>query len=360
MDRPTIDVYDGAAHRWRDRRPLSDDLRDAALDFDRRAPDGLRLDLGCGVGRLLPHLGPVIGVDASIPMLRVAAPFGRPLVAGDLEALPLRRACAAGAWAEASYQHLAPGALPMALWDLHRVLEPGGVLRLSVVPGDGVLDPRPTDDFPGRLFAGWSDERLGDVLTGAGFDEVSVGGEGWRVATARRARTLADTVADGMRLLVCGLNPSLHAADAGVGYVGPGNRFWPVLETVLGYTRRDPAHLLRTHGVGMTDLVKRATPAASALSRTELRDGFARVERLVRWLRPHAVCFVGLTGYRAARGSAAIVGWQAEPVGGRPAYVMGSTSGRNAATGHDELADHLGRALAGPPSGVTRATRLSG
>ncbi len=32
-----------------------------------------------------------------------------------------------------------------------------------------------------------------------------------------------------MRLLVSGLNPSLHAADAGVGYIGPGNRFWPAV-----------------------------------------------------------------------------------------------------------------------------------
>ena len=36
-----------------------------------------------------------------------------------------------------------------------------------------------------------------------------------------RGRTLPDTVGAGMRLLVCGLNPSVHAADAGVGYVTP-------------------------------------------------------------------------------------------------------------------------------------------
>ena len=26
---------------------------------------------------------------------------------------------------------------------------------------------------------------------------------------------------------MCGLNPSLYAADAGVGFARPGNRFWP-------------------------------------------------------------------------------------------------------------------------------------
>jgi TDG/mug DNA glycosylase family protein len=49
----------------------------------------------------------------------------------------------------------------------------------------------------------------------------------WIRVSARRARTLPDTVGPGMRLLVCGLNPSLFAADAGVGYARPGNRFWP-------------------------------------------------------------------------------------------------------------------------------------
>ena len=40
------------------------------------------------------------------------------------------------------------------------------------------------------------------------------------------ARTLADTVGDGMRLLICGVNPSLFSADVGIGYGRPGNRFW--------------------------------------------------------------------------------------------------------------------------------------
>ncbi len=96
----------------------------------------------------------------------------------------------------------------------------------------------------------------------------------------------------------------------------------------------------------MTDLVKRATPRADALTRDEYRAGLARVERLVEWLRPGAVCFVGLAGWRAAVDRKATVGVQARGIGGRPAYVMPSTSGLNARVPPAELADHLRAAFA--------------
>ena len=63
------------------------------------------------------------------------------------------------------------------------------------------------------------------------------------------------------------------------------------------------------------------------------------------WLRPGAVAFVGLAGYRAAVDRTAVAGLQPGRFGGRPAYVLPSTSGANAGTGRAELARHLGRAL---------------
>ena len=53
--------------------------------------------------------------------------------------------------------------------------------------------------------------------------------------------------------------------------------------------------------MGMTDLVKRATPQADALSNDEYRNGLARVTQLCEWLRPEVVCFVGLAGWRLLR-----------------------------------------------------------
>jgi TDG/mug DNA glycosylase family protein len=145
-----------------------------------------------------------------------------------------------------------------------------------------------------------------------------------------------------MRLLVVGLNPSVYSADVGHGFARPGNRFWPAaLAAGIVTKAHDPRDALRVDGVGMTDLVKRATPRADQLTRDEYRAGTARVERLVAWLEPQAVCFVGLAGYRDAVDRNARSGWQPQPFGGRPAYVMPSTSGLNARVPPAELADHL-------------------
>jgi TDG/mug DNA glycosylase family protein len=342
MDRATVDVYEarGAARAWA-----------------RRVPSGaLRIDLGCGAGRYTPDLGtPVIGFDAARAMLeqcRVTAP-GALLVQGDLEALPFGDRSLQGGWAHMSYLHVPSVRLPAALAELHRCLALGAVLDIQLLAGDYEGDELPADRIGGRFFAAWTPGGLTDVLVGAGFDvgEVEIDGDFVRT-TAVRARTLADVVGPHMRLLVVGLNPSVYSADAGVGYARPGNRFWPAaLGSGLVTRDRDASHALRVDGVGMTDLVKRATSNAATLTPEEYRSGMARVERLARWLEPGAVCFVGLTGWRQAVDRHAVAGPQPRPVGGRPVYVMPSTSGANAHAQPDALRAHLRAAIsmaAGP------------
>ena len=187
-----------------------------------------------------------------------------------------------------------------------------------------------------------------ELVTGAGFVvERSRRAGGRSVIDARRDRTLPDFVGGGMRMLVCGLNPSLVAADAGYGYAGPTNRFWPVAVAAGVVTRpRQPLASLAEDGFGMTDLVKRATTNADSLTVAEYQAGAERVGRLVEWLRPGVVLFVGLAGWRAAVDRRARPGPQPSPFGGAPAYVMPSTSGRNARTTPAELAEHMRRALA--------------
>jgi double-stranded uracil-DNA glycosylase len=182
-------------------------------------------------------------------------------------------------------------------------------------------------------------ERVPDLIMGAGFASLDGSGEEVR---AQRLRSLPDTVRRDMRLLVCGLNPSLYAADSGVAYARPGNRFWPAAQEAGLVTRdRDPLHALEAHGVGMTDLVKRATRTAAELTRDEYVDGLARVNRLVEWLQPRAVCFVGLAGYRVAANRHATAGVQPREIGGAPVYVMPSTSGANASASRAQLVTHL-------------------
>jgi TDG/mug DNA glycosylase family protein len=221
---------------------------------------------------------------------------------------------------------------PLALARLHRSLEVGALVTIGVAP----------------TACGWQPGRLADLVTGAGFDPIRATGS---EVVARRARTLPDTVGPGMRVLVCGLNPSLVAADAGFGYAGATNRFWrAVTEAGLVTRPRDPWAALDVDGVGMTDLVKRATPSATALDRSEYLDGAARVRRLAGLFHPRLVLFVGLAGWRAVVDRRAVPGVQPEPFGGVAAYVMPSTSGRNAATRFAELVDHVRSAAAASAS----------
>jgi len=344
VDPGTVGVYETRASEWRDRRPARFVAR--AQELAASLPTGaVRADLGCGPGLHLPHLGrPVVALDAAFAMVTLARnvdPDAWPVQA-DLMALPLRRGSLAGAWARASYLHLARVWLPWSLAELHHALAVGAPAHLTMRHSDdeGQL---PQDDFPGRFFAGWRAGPLTDVLVGAGFtvDELAAepaGGE-WLQVRATRARTLPDTVGPGLAVLFVGLNPSEYAADVGVGFARPGNRFWPAALAAGLVTRdRDPRDAFRAHRVGMTDLVKRATTSAASLRPAEYRDGVARVQRLVAWLRPRVVCFVGLTGWRAAVSATATRGLQPQPFAGVPAYVMPNTSGVNA---HSRLEDFV-------------------
>jgi TDG/mug DNA glycosylase family protein len=355
MDRPTVDFYETRAGDYEASRAATH--LSEAESFGRRRPPGVAVDLGCGPGWYTAALGtPVVALDAALAMVRRArevapASLG---VQADLTALPFRARSLGGGWARNTYVHLRASNLPLALADLHRAMVVGAVLELTLfrgeVEGRGVF---PNDDFPGRWFSSWQEDRLRDVVEGAGFevDELLERGPRERgfVVRATRAHTLPDVVAADMHLLVCGLNPSEHAADAGIGFVTANNRFWPAtLATGLVTRDRDPWHALREHGVGFTDLVKRPTPNAKGLTRAEYRVGLDRLERLCAWLQPRAVCFVGLAGWRAATDPRAMAGWQERRVGGCPAYLMPSTSGANAATPLAELVEHLGAAAAGP------------
>jgi TDG/mug DNA glycosylase family protein len=353
VDRDTVAVYEARAEEWRDHRAARFLDRTALLASEVRAGATVA-DLGCGAGLHLPYLPrPAIALDAAFAMVGLAREVAPdvPGLQADLESLPIRRGALGGAWARASYLHVSRDRLPWALMELHHAVAVDAAVHLTMIRGDDE-GPFPDDDFPGRFFARWQPDALCEVVHGAGFDVVDLSAEGgdedgWVHVLARRARTLPDVVSPTMRLLVCGLNPSLYAADAGVGFARPGNRFWPAaLAAAIVSRDRDPRHALEHHHIGMTDLVKRATVGANELTVDEYRTGAARVGRLVRWLRPRAICFVGLTGYRNAVDRHATAGVQPEPFGGVPAYVMPNPSGLNAHTNVAQLAEHLRAAAA--------------
>ena len=349
MDRHTVKMYQDRAREWESKR--SPEQLDAARRLARHIPtDALRIDVGCGPGFHIDDLGsPIIALDAARAMLDLARDRAGSCLAvqGDLESLPLRSGSLFGAWARNSYIHVPKTAVPMALGELARVLEVHAPATVRLYCGDS-NGTTPSDDFGGRWFSAFAEAEFRQLFIGAGFAieawETSDAGE--LLATVRRERSLADTVGPDMRLLMCGLNPSLRAADAGVGYATPGNRFWPAaMAAGLISVDRDARAALRD-GIGLTDLAKRATPRAAEVRDDEYRAGLDRVRWLAEWLQPGAICFVGLTGWRAAVDRRATAGSQPGDLGGVPVYVMPSTSGLNARTSMAELTDHLRAAAA--------------
>jgi len=141
-------------------------------------------------------------------------------------------------------------------------------------------------------------------------------------------------VAKDLRVLFCGINPSLISAATGHHFARPGNRFWRTLHEA-GFTRRRLApaeqHLLLGHGIGLTNLVARATAAAAELSPGELAAGRRRLEAKVRRLRPGVVAVLGIGAYRQGFGQArAVVGRQPEGLAGADLWVLPNPSGLNA------------------------------
>jgi TDG/mug DNA glycosylase family protein len=344
VDTQTAHLYEAHAAEWASRRsprwrPQAQALADAV------APGAMRVDVGCGPGQYGPDLGaPLVQLDVAFAMLAMARDANpeAPCVQADLEALPFRRGALGGAWSRNSYVHIPRARLPIALAQLHRALAPDTPVAMTMIAGDHEGD-LPDDDFPGRFFALWDPDDLDATLTGAGFtvDELT-DVNGTLHVRATRARTLPDFVGPDMRVLVCGLNPSLRSADLGFGYAGASNRFWPAAtDAGLVTHARDPWRMLADDHVGMTDLVKRATVGAKELKPAEYRAGAVRVRRICEWLQPRVVCFVGLAGYRAGVDRHAQPGVQPEPFGACIAYVLPSTSGLNAKTSKAELTEHL-------------------
>jgi TDG/mug DNA glycosylase family protein len=149
-------------------------------------------------------------------------------------------------------------------------------------------------------------------------------------------------IASDLRVLFCGINPSLYSAAVGHHFARPGNRFWPTLFRA-GFTSRvlrpDEERELLALGIGITNVVPRATASAAELVRDEYRRGAIALARKVRKWRPENVAFVGVGAFRLVTNSPrALIGAQREPFAGARAWVLPNPSGLNAHYQLTELA----------------------
>lgn len=169
-----------------------------------------------------------------------------------------------------------------------------------------------------------------------------------------RDAEIPDLVEPGIRLLFVGINPGLWTAATMTPFAHPGNRFYPAL-AAAGIIPAVPAFAdglsddekkaLTDAGIGISNLVNRATVRADELSRDELREGALKLEKKITEWRPAVVAIVGLTAYRQgfARPKAT-AGRQPERLAGAELWVVPNPSGLNA---HDTVAT-LAAAYADP------------
>jgi TDG/mug DNA glycosylase family protein len=159
---------------------------------------------------------------------------------------------------------------------------------------------------------------------------------------AARDATVPDVLEPGLRVVFCGINPGLYSGAVGHHFARPGNRFWKALHAsgfTAGLLTPDEERELLRDGLGITNLVGRATAAASELTDEELRGGARSFERKVRRLRPRTVAVLGVTAYRSAFDRPkAQLGRQQEPLANARVWVLPNPSGLNAHHQLDDLA----------------------
>ncbi|MEV4094829.1 G/U mismatch-specific DNA glycosylase [Streptosporangium saharense] len=157
--------------------------------------------------------------------------------------------------------------------------------------------------------------------------------------------TIDDVLGPSIEVLFCGINPGLYSAVTGHHFARPGNRFWPALHR-SGFTPRllAPAQQweLPSYGLGITNVVARATAQAAELSPEEFREGGVRLTRLVGEVGPRVLAVLGVTAYRTAFAERrAAVGPQERRIGETAVWVLPNPSGLNAHWTLDRIAGEL-------------------
>ena len=163
-----------------------------------------------------------------------------------------------------------------------------------------------------------------------------------------RGATVPDLIGSRCRLLFVGINPGLWTAATQTHFCHPSNRFYPALrragliewsldaDTGMSDAQRESLTRL---GIGITNLVARATARASELGHDELRAGADRLRHRVADLRPTVVAVAGVTAFRSAFDDRkAHIGEQPAGLDGSSLWVVPNPSGLNAHETTDSLA----------------------
>lgn len=135
------------------------------------------------------------------------------------------------------------------------------------------------------------------------------------------------------RILILGSFPSVKSRETGFFYGHPQNRFWRVLAGVLSdelpQTIQEKKAFLLNHNIAVWDVIKTCTIVGS--SDSSIRDVFPNDIRPI--LETADIRQIYVNGRTAEKLYKSYI----EPVAGRPAVVLPSTSAANAAWNLDRL-----------------------
>jgi len=157
-------------------------------------------------------------------------------------------------------------------------------------------------------------------------------------------KPLRDAIAPTTRVLLVGINPGIRSATTGHHFAGYSNRFWKLLYE-SGLTtellRAEDDARLPEWNLGLTNLIRRATPGVNTLRPEEYVAGLRILRRKVQRLKPDVVAFIGVSLYRAIAGvkGAIPLGLQPGTFHGARIVVLPNPSGRNAHFSYQEMLD---------------------
>ncbi|KAK9469454.1 uracil-DNA glycosylase-like protein, partial [Lipomyces arxii] len=135
---------------------------------------------------------------------------------------------------------------------------------------------------------------------------------------------ISDSLAADLICIFVGINPGVKTAQEGHAFAGPNNLFWPLLFESGCVTRKltfkEDRSLPAKWSLGITNLVSRPTAEQSELSKQEMIQSAASLEKRIREYQPELVCIVGkgiwdsVSRYKTGRplDKAFTWGWQDE------------------------------------------------
>lgn len=156
-------------------------------------------------------------------------------------------------------------------------------------------------------------------------------------------KSVPDIIEKDLRVLFCGINPGLYTAAVGHHFARPGNRFWLTLYK-SGFTPQqlspfDERELLN-YGLGITNIVDRATASAAELTKDEIKTGGKLLLSKILNYSPKVLAVLGVGAFRDAFDCKnASIGRQKDAIGNTLLWVLPNPSGINANYQIDDLVE---------------------